>query len=102
MPRREALHPEFEHLVVDAQHLGNAMRFCNHACAPLANTATQTVFRIEAGCPALYYHCLIADRDIPALAPLTWDYGMDAAVRSGGTGSVRCLCGSAACRKWLR
>ena len=102
MPRREALHPEYEHLVVDAQHIGNAMRFCNHACALLANLASQTIFRPDAGCPALYYHCLIASRDIPALTPLTWDYGMDAAVQKGAQGTVPCLCGSAQCRKWLR
>lgn len=102
VPRREQLHEHFEHLAIDAQYIGNALRFCNHACTPLSNLTSQTIFRPDAGCPALYYHALIADRDIPALTPLTWDYGMDLAVQSGGAGSVPCLCGAAECRGWLR
>ena len=103
VPGRDALadRDNLEFIIIDAQRVGNCTRFCNHSCAP--NLETQTLFRPDAGCAALYYHMLVADENIPALVPLSWDYKMDAAVREGRQqGSVRCLCGAPTCRKWLR
>jgi hypothetical protein len=101
IPSRSALAECYEHLIVDAEHIGNVMRFCNHSCTP--NLCSQTIFRVDAGCPSLYYHGLLADENIPAMQPLTWDYAMDSGLQGGTVqGSVVCLCGSANCRKWLR
>ena len=90
-------------LVIDAKHVGNALRFVNHECST-ANLISQTVFRVEAGCASFYYHFFIAAQAIPAKTPLTWDYHMDGAIdrERGEEGSVRCLCRSRYCREWLR
>ena len=87
-----------EHLVIDAEHVGNVSRFFNHSCNP--NVACQTVLLPGAGSALLYGIAYFAQEDIPAMTELRWDYN---AGLSGEApeGSVPCLCGSADCRTWL-
>lgn len=87
---------------MDAEHVGNAMRFCNHSCAP--NLVAQTVFRVDAGCTALYYYAFFAEGDLAAGTALTWDYKWDSdAARDGRPAAgIKCLCGAKTCRGVLR
>eukprot|EP00892_Ulva_mutabilis_P000810 jgi/Ulvmu1/1072/UM105_0031.1 len=87
-----------EHLVVDGAHAGSVTRFFNHSCCP--NVVSQTVLLPGAGSALLYGVALFAAADVAAMTELRWNYyGHTAGEMSEG--SVRCLCGSTPCRKWL-
>ncbi|GAA94414.1 uncharacterized protein L969DRAFT_96342 [Mixia osmundae IAM 14324] len=59
--------------IIDPRRRGNAGRFSNHACPPLANMIP-CLFRMAGDLHPLI--AMIASRDIPASTELTWDYGV--------------------------
>jgi SET domain-containing protein len=76
---------ELERVALDGTRVRRGFRFINHSCEP--NTfLRRTKDRAE------FY----ARRDIRAGEELTVDYG-----ESHHEGTLRCLCGAAACRGWI-
>lgn len=84
--------------MIDGEHAGCVSRFFNHSCSP--NVACQTVLLPGAGSALLYCVALFAAVDVPAMTELRWNY-FGCTTGEVPEGSVRCLCGSHPCRKWL-
>eukprot|EP00892_Ulva_mutabilis_P009828 jgi/Ulvmu1/7217/UM035_0003.1 len=93
---------DFEHLVLDGEHVGNVSRFFNHACNDASNVVFQHVLLPGAGSALLYCCAFFTEADVLAMTELRWDYNEYAG--EGGEapeGSMPCLCGSRTCRTWL-
>ncbi|GAX86036.1 hypothetical protein CEUSTIGMA_g13451.t1 [Chlamydomonas eustigma] len=82
-------------LTVNAEKRGNIARFINHSCN--GNLAIQGVFARQARSVVLYYICLFAVRDIPAMTEFTYDYGYQIQGGKGERGML-CNCEEPACR----
>jgi histone-lysine N-methyltransferase SETD1 len=78
--------------VVDASNRGNLARFVNHSCDP---NCTAKVVQIEGAQHIVFY----ARRPIAFGEEITYDYKF--AIEEDPTKKIRCLCGTAACRKYL-
>lgn len=63
---------DVEHLVLDAQHMGNVSRFLKRTRAHAGNVAVQPVLLPGAGSALLYGAAFFASRDIPAMTELRW------------------------------
>lgn len=78
--------------VVDATHTGNLARFVNHCCDP---NCIAKVVQLEGRQHIVFY----ARRHIGRGDEITYDYKF--AIEEDPEKKIRCLCGAAACRKYL-
>lgn len=78
--------------VVDATHTGNLARFVNRCCDP---NCIAKVVQLEGHQHIVFY----ARRPIARGDEITYDYKF--AIEEDPGKKIRCLCGAAACRKYL-
>lgn len=78
--------------VVDATKIGNLARFVNHSCEP---NCTAKVVQVE-GAPHIVFY---ARKAIRRGDEITYDYKF--AIEDDPGKKIRCLCGSAGCRRYL-
>lgn len=92
---------QHEPYVVDGEFMGGPSKFMNHSCEPNCRQYTVSFNKHD---PYVYDIAFFACEDISAYTELTFDYldreeGEEA--EDPGADAIRCLCGSAKCRKWL-
>lgn len=78
--------------VIDATHTGNLARFVNHCCDP---NCIAKVVELEGSQHIVFY----ARKPIGRGEEITYDYKF--AIEDDPAKKIRCLCGTAACRKYL-
>ena len=86
-----------DRFVVDGENCGNVARFFNHSCSPNLEARTVLVEHMEyrLGRIGMY-----ASRDVAAGEELCYDYKYEPA--KNVQRRIRCKCGSANCKMWLR